>query len=74
MDRKSADIIVNKFRNTARKRYGSDAYALGFYQSVVLNLLESAKPDVCMAYLAHFEKAARELEQESLISTIDNSG
>ena len=73
MDRKSSDIIINKFQEAARKRYGSDAYALGFYQSVILNLLEGAKPDVCMTYLSHFEKTAKTFEQESLVTTIKNS-
>jgi hypothetical protein len=73
MDRASAEAVMNKFCAAARKRYNSDAYALGFCQSVLLNLLEELKPNVCMQQLMYFEKQTVELEKETVVDALKKS-
>ena len=63
MDRNIATRIVSDFSKASLDATGNYAYASGYLETVLVNLLEDVAPHTCMTVLAQLDRESKQLEQ-----------
>jgi hypothetical protein len=70
MDYRAARSILINFSAASRQKDGNYAFVAGYYESVILDLLEKVSPAECMRLLSQIEKSTKAVAQEHMIETL----
>jgi hypothetical protein len=70
MDYRAARSILINFSEASKQKDGNYAFVAGYYESVILELLDQVSPAECMRLLSQIEQSTKAVAQEHMIETL----